>query len=184
MAEKATLARPYAKAAFAYAQEQDVALLWQQALTVLSALSANAKFCDMTRNPSLSAEQLTAFVRETVEAVAPSVAQLSGFADFLQLLSEGRRLTIMDAISTQYDQLLVAANKAKDVNITSAYPLTDTQVNRLKAWLERYFSTDVMIETAVDASLMGGVVIRHGAWVMDGSVRDKLNNLTSELARG
>ena len=70
-----------------------------------------------------------------------------------------------------------------DVTVTSAYPLAEAELARLKSALSRRFDRDVSMVSEVDASLIGGAVIRAGDTVIDGSLRGKLDKLAESIQR-
>lgn len=102
-------------------------------------------------------------------------------AGFVRLLANRKDISKADKIISAFVQHCNAEDNLVEVSVTSAAPLTnqarETIVNRLKRSLNR----EVILVERVDPSLMGGVVIRYGDTVVDGSVRDKLEQLKSAL---
>lgn len=167
MAEVSTVARPYAKAAFEYAQEKGVLTEWSDMLALASAVAANEDMLKVLESPSLTAEQKAqTFV---------DVCDLGDDAkNFVSTLADNKRLSALPAIAAMYEELKAAKDQAIDVSVVSAYELTAEQESKLVETLKNKWQKDISIETQVDASLIGGVIIRAGDVVIDNSVRGKL----------
>ena len=102
---------------------------------------------------------------------------------FLQALADNDRLGLLAEIKVQYDALQAESEKRLAVEVISAYELSEAQSENLKGALNRKFEKEITIESRVDASLIGGAVIRAGDVVIDGSVRGKLNKLAESLVQ-
>ena len=160
MAELLTLARPYAKAAFAYASEQGATDNWSTALNLLSAAPA---------------EQVSIFAKVLGED------QTAAVSNFLTLLAENNRLALLPEIQAEYEQLKSQNNNNVDVVIESAFPLSADQEQVLKAALEKRFNSTVSIVVEVNPALIAGVVIRAGDQVIDDSALNKLEKMRTRL---
>ena len=177
MAEAATIARPYAKAAFMSARDSKALADWSTALHTGAGLVADARVADVLTNPKLSDDQIVSMF-----------AGLGGdgidahWQNFVRLLAEYKRLEVLPQISDQYEILRAQFESEVDVQVTSAVPMTAEQQSKLAASLKTRFKRDVRMTTAVDASLMGGAVIRAGDLVIDGSIKGRLERMASELA--
>jgi len=99
------------------------------------------------------------------------------------VLARNKRLHLLPEISAQYEMLRAQAESSLDVEVVSAYPLDDAERSRMVEVLKRRFERDIQLTSRVDANLMGGVVIRAGDTVIDGSVRGKLEKLAETLQR-
>ncbi len=86
-------------------------------------------------------------------------------------------------IAALYNELRARAEGTIDASVISAFALDDAQVNKLAKMLKKELNRDVNIESTVDPSIIGGVIIRAGDTVIDGSVAGRLQNLTSYLTR-
>lgn len=177
MAELLTLARPYAKAAFAYASEQGVTDNWSNALQVLSAAVQDEAFSAYLNRPELTPkEQVELFAKvlgqdQTTEAVSK----------FLTLLAENGRLSLLPEIAAEYEQLKSQNNNTVDVVIESALPLTSVQEQLLAHALEKRFKAEVNVSVEVKPELIAGVVIRAGDQVIDDSALNKLEKMRTRL---
>ena len=177
MAELLTLARPYAKAAFAYASEQNAADTWSTVLNALSATVQDEAFSAYITRPELTpAEKVKAFI-QILGAEQTSVA----VSNFLTLLAENDRLALLPEISAEYELLKAQDNNAVDVVIESAFPLSAVQEQLLTDRLEKRFNKSVNTTVEVNPSLIAGVVIRAGDQVIDDSALDKLEKMRTRL---
>lgn len=177
MAELLTLARPYAKAAFAYASEQNAADTWSTALSTLSATVQDEAFSAYINRPELiPAEKVNTFVK-VLGAEQTSVA----ISNFLTLLAENDRLTLLPEISAEYELLKAQGNNAVDVVIESAFPMTAVQEQLLIDRLEKRFGKSVNATVEVNPDLIAGVVIRAGDQVIDDSALNKLEKMRTRL---
>ncbi|CTP84453.1 F0F1 ATP synthase subunit delta [Xanthomonas translucens pv. arrhenatheri] len=174
MSQALTLARPYARAAFAAASDAGKLAPWSQALALSAQVAADPRVAALLHNPQLQREQAVALL-------APQVAD-EQYARFLGLLAEAQRLPLLPEIAGLYDQLRAEAESVVKANVTSATQLSDAEVASLKVALKQRFGREVEITTAVDASLIGGAVIDAGDVVIDGSLKGKLSRLQSALA--
>ena len=144
MAELLTLARPYAKAAFAYASEQNATDSWSSALNLLSAAVQDEAFSAFLTRPELTpAEQVSLFAKVLGEDQTVAVS------NFLTLLAENNRLALLPEISAEYEQLKSQNNNTVDVVIESAFPLTSVQEQLLAHALEKKFEAAVNVSVEV-----------------------------------
>jgi F-type H+-transporting ATPase subunit delta len=169
MAEVSTVARPYAKAAFEYAQEKDLLTQWSDMLAAASAVASNSDMSSVLDNPSLTSEQKAAIFVDVCGADLGSDAK-----NFVSGLAEHKRLAALPMIAEMFEELKAAKDQAVDVMVTSAFEMSAEQQNKLAETLKNKWQKDVSIETQVDSSLIGGVIIRAGDVVIDSSVRGKL----------
>lgn len=170
---QATLARPYARAAFAVAREQAALPAWSEALAFAARVAADPRVTALLGDPRLTAEAAV-----TLLAPAPTVPN---FDAFLRLLFENHRLPLLPEISGLYDALRFEAERIVKAKVTSAEVLPAAEIETLKAALRRRFGREVEVEAAVDAALIGGVLIDAGDVVIDGSLRGRLARLHDAL---
>lgn len=176
MAEQRTLARPYAKAAFEYARDHGQLDAWQRQLGLAAAVAATAAVDRVLGNPSLTAgQQAAAIVDVCGDELSPPLH------NFLHILAENRRLRLVPEIAELFAQLKAAAERSVDVDIASAFEIPDHVRERLAGALRQRLDRDVKVRSAVDPSLLGGIVIRAGDTVIDGSVRGRLAKLAEAM---
>jgi F-type H+-transporting ATPase subunit delta len=101
--------------------------------------------------------------------------------NFVGLLAEYGRLGLLPTISEMFELLKANHEKTMEVQITSAYDVTEQEKSELKTALHRMLQRDISLETEVDQSLIGGVVVKAEDTVIDNSVRGKLAKLSHAL---
>lgn len=176
MAELATIARPYANAVFGLAKRESALDRWSGMLGVLSATSQHATVRTFLGSPDMPGN-----------AKAFRLAEVCGDElddrgkKFLQALADNDRLDLIAEIREQFEALRAEEEKSLDVEVISAFELSVAQQSALQASLNRKFDKEITIETRIDASLIGGAVIRAGDVVIDGSIRGKLAKLAETL---
>jgi len=170
-----TLARPYARAVFSMAHEQQRLSQWSSMLGFSARVVADPQVQALLSNPTVSAQAL-------VDLVVPQGDVDPLFTQFLSVLAENRRLAVLPEIAGLFDTMRADAEKLVKAKITSATPLSDAEVASLRASLVKRFGREVEVSTAIDASLIGGAVIDAGDVVIDGSLKTKLARLGAALA--
>lgn len=175
MAQAITLARPYARAAFELAHEDGSLGAWSQALAFAVQVAKDPRVAGFGNDPRVRPAQLVALhLPQDVAADAP-------FARFLGELAEHRRIELLPEVAELFEQYKRESESQLLVKVTSAFALDVAQAEQLKASLKRRFKREIELETSVDASLLGGVVIDAGGEVIDGSARGRLARLSSAL---
>lgn len=175
MSQALTLARPYARAAFALAREQARLPQWSQMLAFSAMAAAQPVLQSVLGDPRLSANDL-------VELLQPMGEYDPTFRNFLETLAENRRLVLLPEIAGLFDELRAEAERVVKATVTSAQPLDAGELAKLQESLKRRFGREVEISAAVDGALIGGAVIDAGDVVIDGSIRTKLARLGAALA--
>ncbi|UNU72704.1 F0F1 ATP synthase subunit delta [Moraxella nasovis] len=180
MAELSTLARPYAKAAFDYAKEQNVINPWEDFLSVASSIVSDEDYVSLLSNPAISAKQKAAVLIDVHNAQAATPAS-EALVNFTIQLSEQNRLALLPEVLTHYSKLKSNELKQIDAYVTSAYPLTSEQRQTLQEKLAISTGSIVILHEAVDPDLLGGATVKVGDKFTDGSVRGKLKQLKTQL---
>ena len=173
MSQALTLARPYARAAFAIARDGGRFAQWSDALGFAARIAADSQVASLLANPRLTAGDAITLL--SVDGTEPA------FADFLALLAENRRMTLLPEIAGLYEQLRADAEKVVRARVTSATTLPAGELDTITAALRKRFGREVHVETAIDESLIGGALIDTGEMVIDGSLRGKLQRLQAAL---
>jgi F-type H+-transporting ATPase subunit delta len=179
MAEKATVARPYAKAAFAWARDNGKLDAWSGWLGTARAVVQSDEFVAFERNPGVGKQQLRELIAnvcgDSLDAHARSL---------LDLLAENGRIDYLPEIAGQFDELKAQHQNVADVEVVSASALNDAQQQRLAGALRARLRRDVRLHCTVDPALIGGAVVRSGDLLIDGSLAHKLQRLGTELTTG
>jgi F-type H+-transporting ATPase subunit delta len=176
MAEKATIARPYARAAFEFAQTNGAFKQWSEALSVAAAVVTDPSVAKLLNHPRVTATQLVELIAQVAGSSLDGSAQ-----NFIATLAHNRRLGLLPHIAKMYEVLRADVERVADVDVISAVPLDAAQQQRLSAALQTRLKRSVRLHCSVDASLMGGAIVRCGDLVIDGSVKERLTRLASAL---
>jgi len=175
MSQALTLARPYARAAFAASRDEGRTAAWSQSLAFAARVAADPQAQALLAHPRLAAADAVALLsaNDTDES----------FARFLALLADNRRLVLMPEIAGLFEQLRAESERIVKAKVTSATELPSAELHALVDGLRRRFGREVEVQTAVDPSLIGGAVIDAGDVVIDGSLKGKLARLQTALAQ-
>lgn len=181
MAEKATIARPYARAAFEHARERQALAAWSQLLAAGAAVAATPGAEALFGNPRVSAEQLIELIAgvatETGVAIGPDGR------NFLGVLAHGHRLALLPEIAAQYEARRAEVENTIDVEVTTALALTPEQRGALEKALGKRFGRSVRLAERIDAALVGGAIVRAGDMVIDGSLQGRLARLEQQISQ-
>jgi len=176
MAEKSTLARPYAQAIFSLAKAANDYATWGDALSALADVTNAAPIKAILGHPKVSNDQLVDVVMGAVGSAANNK-----LGNVVRLLVENGRLNVVSEIVVLYAGYRADAERRVDATVTSAYEVTVAQQEAIKVSLKARLGRDVALTCHIDQSLIGGAVIRAGDLVIDGSVASKLNKLNLAL---
>jgi F-type H+-transporting ATPase subunit delta len=176
MAELSTLARPYAKAAFQYAADASDLQGWSDSLAVAAAVAAQDAVVKLLSSPSYTATQQA---EKTIEVCGDALNEKS--RSFVQVLAENRRLQLLPQIYQQFEVLKANREKTVEVSVVSASEISTEQQEKLASALSSKLERQVNMQVSVDDSLIGGVVVRAGDTVIDGSIRGRLAKLAEVL---
>ena len=182
MAEKATIARPYARAAFDHAREHDALASWSQLLAAGAAVAATPGAEALFGNPRVSAAQLVDLIAD-VAAEEGGVRVGDDGRNFLAVLAHSHRLAYLPEIAVQFEARRAEVDNAIDVEVTTAMALTEAQRATLVAALAKRFSRTVRLEEQVDATLVGGAIVRAGDLVIDGSLQGRIARLEQQISQ-
>jgi len=171
-----TLARPYARAAFAIARGHGRLRPWSSLLGFAAAIAADPQAKQLLGHPGMSNEALVGLLLPAGE-VDPN------FQQFLSVLADNRRLTVLPDIAALFEQLRREAEGVVKVAVTSATTMSDEELERLAVALRKRFSREVAMSHRVDPDLIGGAIIDAGDVVIDGSLRSKLSRLHTAIAQ-
>jgi F-type H+-transporting ATPase subunit delta len=176
MAELATIARPYAEAAFALARESKALPAWSDALAMLSAVVSDAKVAAAVDNPKLSAAQKHSLFASVMGDKLPVPA-----SNFVNVLLEADRVKLLPQISEHFQGLKRTAENVSKATVVSAFPLTDAQRADIKAGLAKRYSSNIELVEQTDTSLIGGAKIIVGDQVIDRTVVGQLAKMERQI---
>ena len=151
MAEKVTLARPYAKAAFEAARDSKNFARWSEMLAAAAATVADERVVKLLSSPRVQPADLVELIAEA------SKADEHG-RNFLNALAQNRRLAVLPEVAAMYEELRADVENVTDVHVTSAVQLDEAQRTRLAAALKKRLKREVRLHLSVDPSLIGGAI--------------------------
>jgi F-type H+-transporting ATPase subunit delta len=176
MSELSTLARPYAEAVFRMAQGENDLAGWSARLQSLALIVSDAQVARLIADPAVAATRVSGLITEVAGADLGERGR-----NFVQVLAENDRLTVLPEIAAQFETLKANAEGTVEATITSAQQLTQAQIDDLVRGLKAKFAREVNVQVAVDPELIGGAVITIGDQVIDGSVKGRLQRMSFAL---
>jgi F-type H+-transporting ATPase subunit delta len=176
MAETATVARPYAEAVFGLADKGGNSGKWLEMLATMAQVAGNPDMQACIGNPNLGAKQLYDLFVALCKQDLPAEAR-----NFVRVLIDNGRLGLLPEIHAQFAELKNQRDGVLEAEIRSAFPLDNAQITGLVAEVSRRFKRHVQPRVTLDKDLIGGVHIKVGDEVIDGSVRGKLESMATAL---
>jgi len=174
--ENTTIARPYAEAVYARAEETNSLDAWTEALELLAGVSADPKLAAILSNPQVERAQGAELL---IDIGGDNLGEEA--RNLVRLLAEYRRLPVLPEIAALYETLKSEGLGSLDVHVTSAYVVNAAQEKLLADALQAKLGRQVRVTSDKDPSLIAGLIIRAGDLVIDGSFKGQLGNLASEL---
>ena len=176
----ATIARNYAETLLTLAQKAEDPRGWGKMISdVSAAMGSDITLRHFLESPKVSADQKKEILGKAFADRAPRL-----FVRFLQALVTNRRQMLIPRIATEYFTLLDAAENRVHADVTLAKQPTEEETARIAASLRKALGKDVVPHVRVDPSIIGGVVVKMGDTVMDGSVRRRLGILRKAMLAG
>jgi F-type H+-transporting ATPase subunit delta len=175
---QASLAGRYATALFELARdERQLEAVGASLATLKQTLRDSEDFRELTSSPIISRAQATGAVAATAQAMRLDPVT----ANFLGVLAQNRRLGQLGNVIRAFNMLAADHRGETTAEVTSAHPLTDDQVQALRANLKNRLGRDVSVDLNVDPAILGGLVVKVGSQMIDGSIRTKLNSLAHAM---
>ncbi len=177
MADKLTIARPYARAAFEQAREDDRQAQWSESLKVAAQVVQDPRVAALLGNPHVTPEELAQLF---IGIAGPGLGEHG--ANFVRTLAANGRLAYLPEIAAQFEVLKDADEGVADVTVTSAAPLDEALQQKLSQALEKRLRRKVRLHVELDPHLIGGAIVRAGDLVIDGSLSTRLERIAYELS--
>jgi ATP synthase F1 delta subunit len=172
------IATVYARSLFEAAQDADkLDAVRDQLGEIADAIDGDRDMQVFFFSPSLSSEEKKEGLRKVIEGADELVM------NFLELLIENHRMTVLFKIRREFEALWDEENKLLPVQITSAVELDDKTVKQIGDQIADQTGRKVELSADVDPDVLGGLVVRAGNTVLDASVRRRLETLRREVAR-
>lgn len=175
MSELTTVARPYATAAFDFANAKSAIDAWQAMLVFAAEVSKNDSM-----HHYLSGAMAADITTDVFNKVCGEQLDDNG-QNFIKILAHNNRLKLLPEISNMFNALKVEHEKQINVDVVSAAALSEAQLTKLSDALTKRFDRKVQLNCSVDPSLIAGMIIKAGDTVIDGSVNSQLNRLNDAL---
>ena len=176
MSELATLARPYAVAVFKRAKETTAIEKWSKDLAFMSTVLDHKDISVVIDNPKVNKQALSAFVLDICQGQVNEEAE-----NLLQLLVQNNRLTLVPIIATLFEAYKTEDAGYVDVEVVVAYAFSKEDKPKFASTLEKTLGKKVNMNVTIDKSLIGGVLVRAGDRVIDGSIRGQLQHMQKTL---
>jgi F-type H+-transporting ATPase subunit delta len=171
MTELAALARPYARAAFEYAQSEGRLSEWMEMFSYLETIISNPEMQKVLQSPSVTESVVVGIMKKLMESATPSEQ------NFVTLLAKKKRLVVLGEIIRQLKALVAKLENTQDVVVESVETLSPDILSKLQQQLEKRFNQHITIQSTINPDIIGGMVIRAGDLVIDKSIRNQLQRL-------
>lgn len=176
MAELITLARPYAKAAFEYARANKALDVWSSSLAVVASVVQQPAVEELLDSPTATSEQKAVTLFDLCgEELDKKVS------NFVTVMADNKRLGLLKEVQQLFEDFKSQQEKFADITVSTAFELDGAVEKALADKLSKTLESEVSLSAVVDKSLIGGVVIRAGDTVIDGSVRGRLAKLAETI---
>lgn len=169
-------AKRYAEAAYLLAQESDAEDSWSAGLATMAALFADPGAQALLQSTRVPAADKLRLVEDALADADPLVLNLA------RLLLRRGRTALGPQIAEAFQERLDEAKGIAHAVVTSAVPLFQEDVNAVVRRLSETTGRGVVVETQLDESILGGLVVRIGDRLIDGSTRTKLEALKRQMA--
>ena len=184
MAKYLTLARPYARAIFSQACKSDTLQVWLDVLQILAIAVEEPNIKDLLNNPTLKMELLEDLLLSVIRECADNFSEIikESLCALLRLLIPTKRLVLLKDIFFLYSRLLYVKQNIVEATVEYAYTLNSEQKRNIKTALESRFNSNVVLKLCKNREIIGGLIIRVGHWVIDNSIRRKIEKLKGCIA--
>jgi F-type H+-transporting ATPase subunit delta len=176
MPARSAAAKRYAQAVFALASDGGQFEAWQRDLTAAEAIVADDRAAALLESPRLAPAQRAKIIKQALPGLSPLALNL------VQMLVAKGRVRLLPDIAAAYQELLDEHRGIQHATVTSAVPLEPAVRDRLTRALAERTGKTIVLEARVDPAIVGGLIVRVGDRIIDGSTRSKLAGLRQALA--
>ncbi len=177
MSEAITTARPYAQAAFEEAEKLSDLKGWSEMLRSLAEATINPELSTVISSPRVAKAKMADLLCDVLgKQLKPEQR------NFIRILAENQRLMVSPEIAVIFETLKAEAEKSVNVEVNSAFELSTAQQDKIVSQLKKRLGREIKLTCTVNKELLGGVVIRAGDKVIDGSARARLSEMANALA--
>ncbi len=181
MAEKSSIARPYAEAAFALAREAGELAGWSDSLHAAGHAVRDESLARMIDRPRADVALIVDVIVDVCRQASSSAVSEDRLRNLLRLLAENGRLAALPEIAAFFDLLKSDVENRVDVVLTAAAAVDEAQQAKIIEALKKRFGRDINLHFELDETLIGGARLQAGDLVIDGSIRTGLEKLSSTL---
>lgn len=178
MAQLMKIAKPYADAAFTFAKEKDQLDSWSTQLANLAMIASDEAMVAMLQNPDFTSENVLDVFTSVMGTELTEEAK-----NLLAVMAENKRLASLPLVSEAFEEMKAIDENKVRATVFSARKATVEQKKKLNAALNAKFNAEVEITYEEDQSLIAGIKIKVGDWVIDGSAQTQLNKLGAAIAQ-
>lgn len=171
-------AKRFAEAAFQIASHQGQLVKWQEDLERMAEMLTHPQLVELLDNPETRLDEKLRLLEPLLAGMSPLARNLAGL-----LVSRGQ-VTLLPHLVSEYERLLDLHEGREHAQVTTALPLEAPQQERIKAGVAGLLKKEIVLSSRVDPAILGGVVIRVGDKLIDGSVRTRLHDLGRSLLGG
>lgn len=176
MAEKATIARPYAQAAFELARDSQSLKKWSDMLAISALIAKDTNMANVINNPRMIVEDTAGIV---IDVCGDNLNEEG--KNFVRLLATNHRVGVLPEISTLFEAMRADHERSQQAVVISAFPVSDAQRDKIAAALKVRLGRDITLKCEINSELLGGAIIKAGDLVIDGSARGSLEKLATNL---
>lgn len=173
------IANRYAEALFQLSEDDNITKeIYDELHSVVDIVKSNKDLDNVLKSPLVAKSEKV----QLIETLFNNKIN-NNLKNFLKILVEKGRISSLKSIELTFKQLLNEKNNVIEGTVISAIPLTDEKVKELEKTLSKKYNKNVTLENEVDASILGGVLVRLGNTQIDGSVKTRLNNIKDQLSQ-
>ncbi len=177
MAGNVLQAKRYSQAIFQIALEKNELERWQKDLQKIAALARNTELVEAIDNPRFSLEQKSKLLKNQLKDINPLAMNL------VLILTNLGRFKVISEIYTDYQTLKDEHQGVEKAEVTTSVPLDENERQKLTVLLQSITSKKIVLEEKIDTAVIGGLVVRVGGKIVDGSTHTQLDLLRENLAR-
>ena len=175
MASKTLQAKRYSQAVFELAEENNEIDIWQNELQNIARLAADNDFASVMQNPKYHYTDKTKLLQGQLKDINKMALNLANL-----LISKGMFSLITD-IYSEYQSLVDKSRKIETAEVTTAVQLSESDKTKLAEHFSNLTGNRVIIKEQVNPSIIGGLVVKLGGKLIDGSTRSQLRALRNDL---
>ena len=179
--ELSTIAKPYAQAIFEIAGQSKSVSSWSDFLAAASVIMADKNTKAFIASPGKSKDQKFDLISALIGKITSRELSKQESA-FINLILNNDRSSVISSIADAFESAVSNANKSKNFKVISAFELSDAEQKAIVEDLTSKHKTTVAVETEIDKTLKGGVIIKDGDKVIDTSIKAKVDALSVSLS--